>query len=215
MNAKEWGLWFCKERLPRLAGNILAAAFALLALRLLRQCSLGADPGMAVLHLLMGAGAAAAAALILVSLYLPGVAERIASGFLFPKRYLKKAPPPLSPVQGMIASGDFEQAERRLAEIHGQYPDHAETALMRIQLYADELGRPAEAAEAAALYLNSKPDESDPLHFRIVMIYADLLQETGREADLAELLETALKRGRLTRSRKESLQARLDGLHRQ
>ena len=87
--------------------------------------------------------------------------------------------------------------------------------MMRIQLYADELGLPDEAAEAAALYLNSKPDESDPLNFKILMRYADLLQDAGREADLSELLERMLKRGRLTPSRKESLQARLAALHRQ
>lgn len=215
MNAKEWVFWFCKEPLPRLVGNLLAGGFALLAVWLFRQCSQTGNPGIAVINILLAAASATAAALLLVTLYLPGVAERIVSGILFPKRYLRKAPPPLSPIQGMIASGDFEQAERHLAELQQQYPDHAETALLRIQLYADELDCPDEAAEAAELYLDSKPDESDPLYFRILMRYADLLQEAGREADLAELLERMLKRGRLTPSRKESLQARLAALHRQ
>ena len=214
MNAKEWVVWFCSERLPRLAGNLLAGAFAMFALWLLWQCSRTGNPGIAVINVLLAAGSATAAALLLVWLYLPSVADGITSFILFPKRYLKKAPPSLSPVQGLIASGDFDQAEQRLAELQQQCPDHAETALMRIQLYADELNRPDEAAASAELYLNAKPDDSDPLYFKILMRYADLLQEAGREAELVQLLEKQLKRRRLSRSRKESLQTRLANLQR-
>ena len=215
VSGKERFLLFCRDWLPKLAGNLIVAVFALISLWMFWKCSRGGSSLMIVFNVLMAAASATMASLILVSLYLPSVANGITSFLLFPKRYLRKAPPPLSPIQGMIAAGDFEPAEQRLAELQHQYPDHAETALLRIQLYADELDCPDEAAEAAELYLDSKPDESDPLYFRILMRYADLLQEAGREADLAELLERMLKRGRLTRSRKESLQARLAGLHRQ
>ncbi len=212
MNGKERFFLFLQV-FPKLIGNILMAVFASITLWLIWQCSRTGNPGVIVFNVLLAAASATAAALLLVNLYLPGVAERITFSIFYPRRYLKKAPVSLSPIQGMIAAGDFEQAEEQLADILQQFPDHTAAALMLVRLYADTLGQPDRAADAAETYLDSRPAKPEPqLHFQLLMRYADLLQGTDREPELEKRLGSELEHRRLPRTQAVSLQSRLAAL---
>jgi len=212
MNGKERFIQFL-QMLPKLIGNLLMVVFILIAMRMLWKCTQTGNPGMIIFYVLMMAASATAASLLLVNLYLPGVAERITFCFFYPRRYLKKAPVSLSPVQGMIAAGDFEQAEAQLANILHQFPDHTAAALMLMRFYADTLEQPDRAADAAEKYLDSKPARPDQqLHFQLLMKYADLLQGTEQEPELEKRLKSELKYRRLPRTQAASLQARLAAL---
>ena len=212
MNGKERFIQFLQV-LPKLLGNLLMLVFVSISLWMIWQCSRTANPSIIIVNILLAAGSATAAALLMVNLYLPGVAERITFSILYPRRYLKKAPVSLSPIQGMIAAGDFEQAEEQLIDLLHQFPDHTAAALMLVRLYADTLEQPGQAAAAAERYLDFKPGRPDPqLHFQLLMRYADLLQGTEREPELKKRLEIELKRRRLPHAQTVSLQARLSAM---
>ena len=212
-NRKEHLSLFCKERLGRLAGIILMLFFIGATWYLIWGCTRDGNQFMVIFNILLATGSATAAALLLTALYLPSVTNGITSFLLFPKNYLKKAPVPLSSVQGMIAAGEFKQAEKQLLDILRRFPDHTAAALMLLEFYADTAGDPLSAAAAAETYLDSKPVRPEPLlHFRLLMRYADLLQGTEKEPELKKRLEFQLKHCRLPRSQTAALQARLDAL---
>lgn len=210
---KEYLSLFCRERLGRLAGIILMFFFIGATWYLIWGCTRTGNPFMIIFNILLAAASATAAALLLVALYLPSAANGITSFLLFPKIYLRKAPVSLSPVQGMIAAGDYREAEIRLQDILHRFPDHTAAALMLLEFYADTAGQPLPAAAAAETYLDSKPVRPDPLlHFRLLMRYADLVQGTEKEPELKKRLEFQLKHCRLPRSQTAALQARLNAL---
>ena len=118
----------------------------------------------------------------------------------------------LSSVSGLIAQGCFSEAEQQLSDLAAEYPGHSEIALMRIELYADKLKRPDQAAAAAADYFSRADSRKGNHHFRIVMRSADLVQMFGRETRLLEWLEKELKHTHLTGPQTAALKRRLDHL---
>lgn len=205
---------FCRDFLLRIIGCILAAFFSFCSLLMIWKCSESGNPFTIIFNVLLAAAAATAAALILAQLYLPGIAERIASGLLFPRQYLKKSPPLLSPVEGMIASGRFSEAEKCLTQLRRQYPDNAEIAFLLLNLYEDQLQQHSRALETAETYLESAGTRADEFHFRILMRYADFLQNTPRKKELIEYLEKEIKQKRLTAGEAAFVQTRLAALYR-
>ena len=79
---------FCREKLPWLAGNLLGLFFFFLMLREIFACSSADNQFTVILNVLKAWLFAAIAAVLLVRLYLPAVAEKITFGLLYPKKYL-------------------------------------------------------------------------------------------------------------------------------
>ena len=203
---------FCSDKLPRLAGNLLMVFFCVLSVRKILSCGSTGNQFVVIFNVLIAWFYATVAALLLVRLYLPSVAAKISFGLLYPKKHLKNAPPMLSPVSGLIARGEFCEAEQQLSDLAAEYPGHAEIALMRIELYADKLKQPEQAAAAAADYFSRAASRKGDHHFRIVMRSADLVPAAGRETRLLEWLEMELKKNRLTGPQTAALKRRLDHL---
>ena len=203
---------FLRETLPRLAGNLLVLFFILLMIREIFACGSAGNPFSVILNVLKASFFAAIAAMLLVRLYLPAVAEKITFGLLYPKTYLKAAPPPLSPIYALISQGNLDEAEEQLRELAEKYPGHAEITRALMDLYTDRLGRGDLAAAAAENYFTKVRGPSGEHHFRILMRYADLLQGTERENILRERLEKELKSRRLSGSQVSAVRFRLDNL---
>lgn len=215
MTGKERFLWFCKEWLPRLIGNLLMLFFAGMAVYQFLWISSGAGGQFfAVFGVFLAWGYATAAGLLMVRLYLPSVADKITFGLLYPKRFLKKAPVSLSPIQGLITAGKYHQAERQLAVLNRDFPEHAEIAFMLFDLYLDHLKQPDAAAAAAERFFAMPLRMRDGFRFRLLMRYADLLQNSAEEAALTSLLENELKRKLLSDTESAAVRRRLDALQR-
>lgn len=204
---------FCMEILPRLAGNLLALFFILLMLREILACGSAGNQLSVILNVLKAWFFATMAAVLLVRLYLPAAAGKITFGLLYPKRYLSSAPPPLSPIYGLIAQGNLEEAEEQLCSLAEKYPGHAEIIRALMDLYTDHLGRGDLAAAAAEKYFPNVRGRSSEHHFRILMRYADLLQGTERESVLRSRLEKELTGRRLTGPQSDAVRCRLKNLH--
>ena len=204
---------FCRETLPRLGGNLLILIFFLLMLREIFACGSAGNQLMVIFNVLKAWLFAAIAGVLLVRMYLPAVAEKITSGLLYPKRYLKTAPPPLSPIYALIAQGNLNEAEVQLSGLTEKHPGNAEITRMLMDLYIDSLGRDDLAAAAAERYFSHVRGRSTEDHFRILMRYADLLQGTEREDRLRIRLEKELKTRRLTGPQASAVRCRLGNLH--
>ena len=196
----------------RLAGNLLMLFFGVFAVYQFRIGGRTGNPPAMIFSLLLAAASATAAGLFFVHLHLPSIAERVAFGWLYPRRHLKRAPVMLSPVQGLIAAGRFQEAEQQLTALMRNNPDRAEIALLLMNLYADRLHQPESAAAVAETYLTSGAVRKDFLHCRILLRYADLLQDSDRRDQLAARLENELKHGRLTAPETLSIRKRLRSL---
>ena len=203
---------FCRETLPHLAGNLLVLFFIFLMLREIFACGSAGNQLGVILNVLKAWFFATIAGILLVRLYLPAVAEKITFGLLYPKKYLKSAPPPLSPIHCLIAQGKLDEAEEQLRALAEEHPGHAEIIRTLMDLYTDHLGREDLAAAAAEKYFSNVSGRSTEDHFRILMRYADLLQGTERESFLRERLEKELNSRRLSGSRASAVRCRLEHL---
>ena len=212
MDRKDRVKLFCRETLPRLAGNLLVLFFVVLMIREIFACGSAGNQFSVILNVLKAWFFATIAAILLVRLYLPAVAEKITFGLLYPKQYLKTAPPPLSPIYGLIAQGRLEEAEEQLCGLAEKYPGHAEIARALVELYADRLGRDDLAAAAAESYFSNVRGRNSEHHFRILMRYADLLQGTERESILRKRLEKELNSRRLSSPQAAAVRCRLNNL---
>lgn len=204
---------FCRETLPWLAGNLLVLFFFLLMLREILACGSAGNPFSVILNVLKASFFAAIAAILLVRLYLPAVAEKITFGLLYPKKYLKTAPPPLSPIHCLIAQGKLDEAEEQLRGLAEKHPGHAEITRTLMDLYTDHLGLDELAAAVAEKYFSNVSGRRNEHHFRILMRYADLLQGTERENLLRERLEMELNSRRLSGPQAAAVRLRLENLH--
>ncbi len=213
MDWKDRSKLFCRETLPRLAGNLLVLVFFLLMLREILACGSAGNQLMVIFNVLKAWLFATIAAVLLVRLYLPSVAEKITFGLLYPKKYLKTAPPPLSPIYSLIAQGNLDEAEAQLSGLAEKHPGNAEITRMLMDLYTDSLGRDDLAAAAAEKYFPNVRGRSTEDHFRILMRYADLLQGTEREDQLRNRLEKELKSRHLTGPQASAVRCRLGNLH--
>ena len=204
---------FCRETLPRLGGNLLVLFFIFLMLREIFACGSAGNQLMVIFNVLKAWLFAAIAAVLLVRMYLPSVAEKITFGLLYPKKYLKTAPPPLSPIYSLIAQGKLDEAEEQLRGLAEKHPGNAEITRTLMDFYTDSFGRDDLAAAAAENYFSNVRGRSTEDHFRILMRYADLLQGTEREDQLRIRLEKELKNRHLTGSQASAVRCRLGNLH--
>ena len=85
---------FFRETLPRLVGNLLLLFFCVLSIREILVCGAAGNSLSVISNVLKAWFFATIAGLLLVRLYLPSLAEKITFGLLFPKKFLKTAPPP-------------------------------------------------------------------------------------------------------------------------
>ncbi len=212
MDRKDRLLLFCRETLPWLGGNLLVLFFLFLTLWEIFACGSAANQFAVILNVLKAWFFATVAAILLVRLYLPAVAEKIPFGLLYPKKYLKTAPPPLSPVYSLIAQGKLDEAEEQLRGLAENNPGHAEITRTLMDLYTDRLGRDDLAAAAAEKYFADVRGRNGEYHFHILMRYADLLQGTERESILRERLKKELKSRRLSGPQAAAVRCRLNNM---
>jgi len=214
IRVKEYFQWFCKERLPRLIGNLLMLFFTLLAVYFCFRALSGSEPhpAVAIAEFFFSLGCILAAALLFVGLHLHKISGFFINGLLFPKNYLKNAPMVLSPIHGLIIAGDYRGAEQQLLELQEKYPVNAEIAWTLQDLYADRMQNQDRAALAIQRYLDSRPVRENDSYFRLVMRYTEFLQRQGRFSELKEMLKRELARNIFIPAEADVIRKRLENI---
>ena len=126
---------------------------------------------------------------LLLGLYIFGIvcsvqysgcaAESFVDFLLYPARYLKKAPPPLSRQQGLIATGNFAEAEIELMVCRQTHKSSPETTLMLAELHANQMDDLNAALIDCEFYFAHRTWRYDPLNLHIVLRYADWQSRLG------------------------------------
>ena len=213
---KNWSLfWYqINERLGRWGGHLLFASCVIFSLFVSYKAFHAGGMFSAVILVFMTAGCGLVTGLVFIRLYLPGIAENMAFGLIFPRKYLKEAPLILSPIHGLITNGRYEEAEMKLLELQAQYPADSEVVSALVDLYADKYPSPDAVAAIAECYLLQNPPRRDDRHVFIMMRYADCVMVSGdpeKQGRLAAFLQRELrKRSHLTPPEKKAVQERLN-----
>lgn len=215
---KNWSLfWYqINEKLGRLGGHLLFASCVAVSLFVSYKAFHAGDMGSTVILVLMTAGCGAVTGLVFTRIYLPGIAENMAFGLLFPRKYLKEAPLILSQIHGLITNGRYQEAEMKLLELQSQYPADSEIVSMLVDLYADKYPSPDALAAIAECYLLQNPPRRNDRHVFIMMRYSDCIMASGdpeKLGRLAAFLKRELrKRSHLTPPEKKAVQERLNSI---
>lgn len=201
--------YFLFQTFPRLVGNLLLLISLGISFWLYVRAATCSAPALAVGFLMLGLACSGIGAILLVRLHLPALAAKITFGLLYPRRYLKKPPVMLSPVRGLIASGQLEAAGTRLAELRREYPEDAGIALLSLELYCGPLDRPEAAVSAVETFFAAGPERSGEDYFRLLLRYADLRPVSGDAPAWNVRLEKELKKARLSPRQAAAVRARI------
>ena len=150
---------------------------------------------------------------ISASLLFAGSAATALTDFmLWPRKYLKTPPVPLSRQQGLIAAGKYEQAECELLELRGDHPASPEIALMLAELHGDVFGDIEAALADCEYYHRKRKFRYNPLTLELCLRRVDWLCAAGREEEAEALLEEESKRFFYSVPDRNGLKKRLSAL---
>jgi len=136
----------------------------------------------------------------------------VADFMLWPRKYLKVPPVPLSRQQGLIAAGKYEQAECELLELRGDHPASPEIALMLAGLHGDVFGDIEAALADCGYYFKTRKFRYNPLNLELCLRCADWLCAAGKEDEAERLLEAEAKRFFYSVPDRNGLKKRLSAL---
>ena len=131
---------------------------------------------------------------------------------LWPRKYLKTPPIPLSRQQGLIAAGEHEKAECELLELRADHPASPEIALMLAELHGDAFGDIEAALADCEYYFKTRKFRYNPLNLELCLRRADWLCAAGKEDEAERLLEAESKRFFYSAPDRNGLKKRLSAL---
>ena len=140
------------------------------------------------------------------------VGNTLTDFMLYPRKYLKTPPVPLSRQQGLIAAGEHEKAECELLELRGDHPASPEIALMLAELHGDVFGDIEAALADCEYYHRKRKFRYNPLNLEPCLRRVDWLCAAGREEEAEALLEEESKRFFYSVPDRNGLKKRLSAL---
>lgn len=153
--------------------------------------------------------------LVTALLYSGPAATSLVDFLLYPRRFLKKAPPILSHQQGLITRRRFEEAELELLEVRQNHKDSPETALMLADLHALEFHDLESAIRDCLFYFKHRSWRYNELNLPIVLRYADWQTQLGRPEQALSRLEKEAKLVFYPQGEKKTLLLRAESLREQ
>lgn len=153
--------------------------------------------------------------LVTALLYSGPAAASLIDFLLYPRRFLKKAPPILSHQQGLIARRRFEEAELELLKVRQNHKGSPEITLMLADLHALEFHDLESALNDCLFYFKHRPWRYNELNLPIVLRYADWQIQLGRPEEALSLLEKEAKIFFYPQGEKKTLRARAESLRQQ
>lgn len=131
---------------------------------------------------------------------------------LWPRKYLKVPPVPLSRQQGLIVAGEHEKAECELLELRADHPASPEIALMLAELHGDVFGDTDAALADCEYYFKCRRFRYNPLNLELCLRRVDWLCAAGRTDAAERLLEEESMRFFYSGPDRNGLKKRLSAL---
>ena len=153
-------------------------------------------------------------AILFIKVYLPGIADKFAYGFLFPRTYLDKAPPVLSPYQAMLSAGRYAEAFEALTPLAEQHPDDADVIFLYASAGMNLEGRGDLVFQKMTRFFGESVRNGQADNARLLFFFADQAVKTGRTEQLNDILRREMKRSCYTDAEKRSIGIRLRALER-
>jgi len=145
-------------------------------------------------------------------LFAGSVGNSLADFMLYPRKYLKVPPVPLSRQQGLIAAGEHEKAECELLELRADHPASPEIALMLAELHGDVFGDTDAALADCEYYFKCRQFRYNPLNLELCLRSVDWLCAAGRADEAERLLEEESMRFFYSGPDRNGLKKRLSAL---
>ena len=131
---------------------------------------------------------------------------------LYPRRYLKAPGVILSRQQGLIASGQYQQAECELLQLRAETPHSPEITRMLLELHGDIMLDGDAAFADCRYYFQYRRFRFHPFNVEICLRYADLLCLAGIPEEAVKLLRAESRRFFYSQPDRKSLKNRLSAL---
>jgi tetratricopeptide (TPR) repeat protein len=139
--------------------------------------------------------------------------ERLADMLIWKREYLRTPPELLSPIKGMIAQEQYEEALEALQKILDEKPFAPEPFLMMVEVYMDNLHNHSKALELMEAYFANPDFRPLPENIEMAMHYCDLCQQYNRISSAIAILERELARPKgYSEPQKKLLRNRLEVL---
>ncbi|MFA6714167.1 MAG: hypothetical protein WC082_13325 [Victivallales bacterium] len=168
----------------------------------IRSC--GAAGGLigAVLGLFWG--------IIIARLAAPAIGHWFGDLFYAPREYLKTAPNIMSPIKGMIAREEYDEAIEKLNELLTEKPFSPEPYSMLVELYANELNDYIRAMEMIEDYFKQEKVYPFEENTDMLLLYADICQEHNYLKKAQNLLKQEVTRKGYPEIKRKALATRLE-----
>ena len=132
--------------------------------------------------------------------------------FYSPKIYLKTPPDILSPIKGMIARKEYEDAIEKLNELLAKKPFSPEPYLILVETYAHELNDYLRTMALIEEYFAQKKVYPFDENIDMLLLYADICHERNYLHKAERLLEQEIARKGYLDIKRKSLQTRLEAI---
>lgn len=149
-----------------------------------------------------------------VKLFLPAIGDFFGFGILFPRKFLQKAPPVLSPFIGMLNSGNYEAAYTGLLPLVQEHPGNPDAVLLFAQASMRIPGRERAGFEAMEHHFSLDNREDSRNHLKLLFFYADKAREYQYYTLLVQILSQESQKKCYTELEKKSIMIRLDSVRR-
>lgn len=155
-----------------------------------------------------------AAGILFSVLYMPQFSNFIGFGFLFPRKYLNKAPLVLSPFIGMLNNGNIQQAFDGLEPLVEEYSENPDVVLLFAQASMEIPGKEASGFEAMEEHFESEYREVSQNSIKLLFYYVDKAMELQYTDSLIRILSQEEKQSFYTDTEKKAIRIRLDSVRR-
>jgi hypothetical protein len=150
--------------------------------------------------------------LLIARLLAPKIGDWFGGSIYYPKIHLKTAPHIMSPLKGLIAREQYDEAIAELNELLEKKPFSPEPYLILVEVYANNLDDYYHAMELIENYFNQEKVYVFEENIEMILLYADLCQEHNYLTKAQLILEQEVKRKGYSALKRKRLQTRLEAI---
>ncbi len=150
---------------------------------------------------------------IIAWLLAPAVGNWVGGILYSPKSYLKTVPEILSPIKGMIAQEEYDEAIEELNKLLAEKPFNPEPYLILVEIYENELGDHHRAMELIEAYFGQKKVYAFDENIEMLLLYADICAEHNYLQKAQRILQQELSRKGYSDEKRKRFQTRLEAIN--
>jgi tetratricopeptide (TPR) repeat protein len=150
--------------------------------------------------------------IIIARLAAPAIGDWFGNLFYAPKEYLKVTPDIMSPIKGLLAREEYDEALEKLNELLEAKPFCPEPYLLMVETYANDLGDYLRAMTLIEEYFAQEEVHTFEENIDMLLLYADICGEHNYLHKAEELLEQEVARKGYLEIKRKRLQTRLEAI---